>query len=871
MNDQLRKFNEEVVLKYNLYNGLFLALPFGETQTIGTLLAIFSRFCNSQIKNKKSPGQIIDQFFKAQGIYDDEKKIINILFQILQFIERQIVLFDALEDAAFSSTHDLTGNGSLENLLTKIDDKNKQRKFIEQIKQYQVRVVLTAHPTQFYPDTILGILAQLNFALQKNDLKEISNLLLQMGKTSFKHQKKPTPYQEAESLVWFLENVFYPVIPQIQQKITLAIKKFGGSGELNLNCIQLGFWPGGDRDGNPNVTPDTTLEVARLLKTRILQMYLLDIDYLIKKLTFKGILTKLEKIKHKLEKTHLRSQVIETIDINSSIYYKSSELLRDLNVIKSILIKNHNSLFIENIEELIIKVNCFHFYFAKIDLRENSEVHRKIFKKILFDLIKNKKINLKLNQYDYSTKKEKINILSSIIRKKIKYPAKKRQQNVVMRTVKTIQAIKKIQESNGEDGLCRYVISHTSSAMDVLELFTMLQLTGHFPQIIPVDIIPLFEEINDIENSEKIMHILYECHFYRRHLKLRDNTQTIMLGFSDGTKDGGYVAANWSIYKAKLRLTALAKQYGIKTIFFDGRGGPPARGGGNTHLFYRSLGSKIEHHNLQLTVQGQTISVNFGNEVTAKYNLEQLLTAGLEDLVLVNEISDFSKTDCSLMEKLSQESQKHYSLLKNNKLFVPYLEEMTPLRFYGELNIGSRPTTRHHSSTLKFSDLRAIPFVGSWNQIKQNVPGYYGFGWALSKLIKTDEKKLIHLYNNSLFFKTLVENTMMSLSKTFFPLTDYMKKDTKFGPFWKKLAKESKLTEKLILLIAKQTKLLEYDDLNRESIKLREEIVLPLLIIQQYAMVRYKEITGKAKLRSAYKKMILKALAANTNASRNSA
>lgn len=211
---------------------------------------------------------------------------------MLQFIERQIVLFDALEDAVFAVTHDLAGLGSLQSLITKVKNHEQQRNFIRQICDYQTRIMLTAHPTQFYPTPVLGILTQLVAALDNNDLKKISLLLLQMGKTSFKQHHKPTPYQEANSLIWYLENIFYAVIPEIQQHIAIMLRDFGYDGK-NPNCIDLGFWPGGDRDGNPNVMFTTTLEVARLLKTRILRMYILDLRQLVKKLTFEGVLEKL--------------------------------------------------------------------------------------------------------------------------------------------------------------------------------------------------------------------------------------------------------------------------------------------------------------------------------------------------------------------------------------------------------------------------------------------------------------------------------------------------------------------------------------------------------------------------------------------------
>lgn len=855
MNELLNSFHDNVALKYSLYNSLFLTLPFQKMQEVGTLLTLFSKYCSKEIKQGKPPKEIIEHFFKKNLNGENVSEQNHILFTMLQFVERQIVLFDALEDAAYALTHPLNGPGTLSSLINRIINTHHEKNFSSQIREYCVRIVLTAHPTQFYPYPVLGIITQLTQAIKNNNLKEISDLLWQMGKTSFKHQQKPTPFEEAQSLVWYIEHIFYPVIPSIHQQINSALQQFRAQ-PLESPCIELGFWPGGDRDGNPNIDSETTINVAKLLKSRILKLYAEDLRLLSKKLTFKGILNNLYLIRQNIEDNR---------------YATAAAFLEDLMTLRQTLIADHNSLFLDHLDAMIMKVRCFGFHLAAMDMRENAPMHRQVFQHLLNEL--DKKEGKKLKNYAQGNVLEKTAILKKLLQSDIHYTVKTQEDSQFVRTLQSIAAIKTVQKANGEKGLCRYIISNTQSALDVLELLTLLHFTGHFGNRIPVDIVPLFESIADLENSEAIMQELYECEFYQAHLKQRGHVQTIMLGFSDGTKDGGYVSANWSIYKAKLNLTRLATQYHIKVIFFDGRGGPPARGGGNTHNFYRSLGSKIDHHDLQLTIQGQTVSSNFGTEISARYNLEQLFTAGIDDLIFSETANDISTQDAELMEQLSQESLRVYTALKEDPLFIAYLEEMTPLKFYGELNIGSRPTTRKKTAQLRLTDLRAIPFVGSWSQLKQNIPGYFGFGSALQKLIKQGkEKQLKQLYQDSLFFRTLIENTMMSLCKTFFPLTAYMRKDPKFGKFWRRLHDEAKLTQILLEKISGQNCLLENDPLNRESIKLREEIVLPLLIIQQFAMTQLKELLNKnPALAQAYKEMILKALAANTNASRNAA
>lgn len=830
---KLQKFNDEVVLKYHLYNGLFLTLPFSGTQESGAWLASFASFCAHESLDTQSPSQLVDAFFRNNLKIHDEEEKIGCLFKMLQFLERQVLLIDSLEDAAFLNTHDLNGSGSLHHLLTKVENAGKEKSFCKTLDSYQVKIVLTAHPTQFYPKQVLTILPQLIEEFQKNDLNRINELLIQMGKTSFSHKQKPTPFQEAKSLLWYLENCLYSIVSRVQTSIDAAAVDFGYPKKHSQNAVAVGFWPGGDRDGNPFVTADTTLEVAKLLKTSILELYLNDLQRLIHKLTFVDVLDKLEAIKGKLFETQKAAITDSPQMASEAIYLHSSELLKDLEEIKTLLILNDNSLFLDSLQELITKIQCFGFHFAAMDMREDSGVHRKV-----------------LEEYRSTNT-----------------------GSLFTTTTNSIRAIKKVQSNNGEEGLCRYIVSHTETAQDILDVLSLLTLFGEFHGAIPVDIIPLFETIEDLENAPKIMKKLYKDINYLKHLKHRKNQQTIMMGFSDGTKDGGYVAANWSIYKAKVKLTALSKKCGVEVAFFDGRGGPPGRGGGNTHDFYRSLGSKISHSHPQLTIQGQTIGVTFGVKEAASFNLEQFFTAGIYDLIFSDEANDLSYADCKLLDRLSEESVKGYEQLKSDPLFVPYLEQITPLRFYGDLNIGSRPASRKKDSGFSLSDLRAIPFVGSWSQIKQNIPGYYGFGYALKVLMSEGcEKQLKRLYKKSLFFRTLTNNSMMSLLKTRFELTQYLKDDKKFGKFWLNLRDEAELTKQMVLVVSDQKELLEHDPVVRASIKIREEIVQPLLIIQMAALENMQKMDSEhSRWYLAYKKIVLKALAANTNASRNSA
>ena len=322
---------------------------------------------------------------------------------------------------------------------------------------------------------------------------------------------------------------------------------------------------------------------------------------------------------------------------------------------------------------------------------------------------------------------------------------------ITAETLESIQVMKEIQKNNGEKGCNRYIISNCNSLESILQVFAMLRLSNwNKPK---VDIIPLFETISDLKNSTSIVKSLFENPTYISHLESRGNKQTIMLGFSDGTKDGGYLMANWSIYKAKEDLSKLASEYNISVAFFDGRGGPPARGGGRTHEFYNSLGNDIQADDIQLTIQGQTISSNFGTLESSQYNLEQLLSSGIKNEIFINNSNNLDTQDRDTMDNLASMSHKAYEDFKAHPKFLKYLENITTLPYYAKTNIGSRPSKRGINKELSLDDLRAIPFVGSWSQSKQNVPGFYGVGTALNEYKKNNKFRVVkRLYRNNAFF-----------------------------------------------------------------------------------------------------------------------
>ncbi|OYX83523.1 MAG: phosphoenolpyruvate carboxylase [Flavobacteriales bacterium 32-34-25] len=855
---KIERFNQNVLSKYNIYNSVFITLPFDSIDNTGALLPLFTDVCETGFKKMETPKEIFEFFSKKYLHTDVEEDKIDLMFRFIQYIERQIVLFDAVEDAAFPIVNNMEGRGSLRDIKEKADARGKNEELIEFLENFNVRPVLTAHPTQFYPGAVLGIINDLTQAIRDNNLLQIKQLLAQLGKTPFIKNEKPNPFDEAVSLIWYLENVFYNTAGDMMHYLETNIS----DGNIKNPIIQLGFWPGGDRDGNPFVTTDITLKVAERLRTSILKCYYFEMRNLKRKLTFSGVDVLVTELENKLYRSVFYSR--------GEIYITLEEFKSQLNKIKTIIVEQHQSLYVDELEALLIKINLFGFHFATLDIRQNSKIHDAVFKDVFDFYLANGKDVFPKNYYELS-EAEKCNILTSV---KGDLIASDFKNEMTKSTIESIQAIKQIQESNGELGANRYIISNNENAVNVLETFALIRLTDwEHPS---VDIVPLFESVDDLQNAHNVMEQLYTNPVYAAHLADRGMKQTIMLGFSDGTKDGGYLMANWSIYQAKEALTAISRKYGVKVIFFDGRGGPPARGGGKTHKFYASLGPNIENNEIQVTVQGQTISSNFGTLDSCRHNLENLLSAGVTNQVFNKDLNKLSEEDKGVMNQLSDLGYKKYLSFKNHDKFIPYLEKMSTLKYYAKTNIGSRPSKRSKSEKLDFKDLRAIPFVGSWSQLKQNVPGFYGVGTALKHFEDTNQwDKVQNLYDSSMFFKTLLENSMMSLAKSFFPLTAYMKKDPEFGEFWQNIYDEFLETKRLLLKIAGHNELMENYPDGKASIQIRERIVLPLLTIQQYALLRINELNKESipndKLIKVYEKIVMRSLFGNTNASRNSA
>ncbi len=843
---RLEEFRKSVTNKFNIYNSLFLSLPYRDIENVGMLIPLLLDQCEQGLSAGKQPQEILETFFANFLEIKDERKRLDFMFKIIQYVERQVVLYDSVEDSAFPKLQEYTSSLSVKDYFELVNQTKNWDRISKNLSSFSARFVLTAHPTQFYTPAVLDIIAELRALIDSDQVDNIDLTLQQLGLTSLVNSKKPTPLDEAKNIIYILRNTYYDAIGELFEYIKSNIRD---EDFANYDIIKLGFWPGGDRDGNPFVTADITSKVADELRLTLMKCYYNELKALRKKLTFKSLEEDLNGLSARFYKA--------MFDAKSVIGY--DEIMKNLTSIRAKLVKNHHGLYLKQLDNFINKVHIFKTHFATLDIRQDHSKHVLVVETVL------KQQGAIKESLDELSDKD---LITWLLEKDLQLNPADFEEEIVKDTLANIKQLKEIQDKNGEDGCNRYIISNSEDIYSVLFVFGLFRWCGWKSDNITFDIIPLFETMKGMDAAEEVMQTLFDTPIYRAHLQRRNDKHTIMLGFSDGTKDGGYLKANWSILRTKETLSKVCKKNDIKAIFFDGRGGPPARGGGKTHRFYAAQTNDVANHEIQMTIQGQTITSTYGTKEQFIHNSEQLLTAGLSNDLYGKE-HVISAEQRKLIEALSELSFDKYNDLKQHDKFIPYLEHRSTLKYYTKANIGSRPGKRGSKEQLTLSDLRAISFVGSWSQLKQNVPGYFGIGTAIQKL--KDEGKLEavkKLYNEVPFFRALMHNSMMSLAKTNFDLTSYMRADKEFGEFWNILHDEFQLSKKMLLQISGLNILMEDEEVSRESVKIREQIVLPLLVIQQNALYH---ITQNSEFKELYEKIVTRSLYGNINASRNSA
>ncbi len=390
--EEIKEFEKLVKNKFEVYNSLFLNLPYSNIRNIGMFIPLLQQLCKSGLEDGKEPQEILDNFFKVHANISTEKGKINFMFQVIQYVERQIVLYDSVEDAAYPAIQKLSNDLSFKDFINLLEDKIKPADVSKVLSQFSARIVLTAHPTQFYSHSVLDIINRLRLLILENNINEIDLTLQQLGLTSLVNFKKPTPFEEAKNIIYFLRYVYYDSVSELYSHIKNILKNDNFD---NPDLIKIGFWPGGDRDGNPFVTSEVTMNVADELRMSLMKCYYGDLKIIESRMTFR----KVEALISGLRKNLYESMFNPSKEINFE------EILTPLSKIKEHIINDYNSLHVELLDDLINKVKIFKTHFAVLDIRQNHTIHLKLIEEIL------KKEKIISSSLSDITQEELINIL----------------------------------------------------------------------------------------------------------------------------------------------------------------------------------------------------------------------------------------------------------------------------------------------------------------------------------------------------------------------------------------------------------------------------------------------------------------------------
>ena len=512
--ERLKEFKKSVNNKFNVYNSLFLNLPYRNIENVGMVIPLMLDQCQKGLKSGQNPKEILESFFQNYVDIASEKERIDFMFRIIQYVERQVVLYDSVEDAAFPKLYKHSSNLTIKDYFELVDKNKSWDRIAEKLSTFSARLVLTAHPTQFYTPAVLDIITELRTLILGDKIDDIDVTLQQLGLTSLINSKKPTPLDEAKNIIYILRNVYYDAVGDLYAYLK---RNINNADFENYNIMKLGFWPGGDRDGNPFVTADITSDVADELRVTLMKCYYNDLKKLQQKLTFTDLQDFINELRANLY----------TAMFNPNKHVGYNDIIGPLNKIREILIDKYHQLYLSDLDHFIDKVKIFRTHFATLDVRQDHSIHIQVITAVLKQ---NGIIKSDLSELNDS---ELIDIL---LHKDLKLVADDYEEDIVKDTIKNIGQLKAIQQKNGEEGCNRYIISNSEDVYSVLFVYGLFKWCGWKSDAITFDIVPLFETMKGMEGAEAIMQQLFDMPEYMAHVKKRTKMQTMMLGFSDGTK-----------------------------------------------------------------------------------------------------------------------------------------------------------------------------------------------------------------------------------------------------------------------------------------------------------------------------------------------
>ncbi len=679
------------------------------------------------------------------------------------------------------------------------------------IGRLQLRPVFTAHPTEAARRTVLTKLRRLAELLEvRLDARgtetsrsrvdrRIAEIIDQIWQTDELRLDRPEPSDEARSMVYYFDQLFDDVLPDLGEDLEVQLSRL--TQEEIPVPIRFGTWVGGDRDGNPFVTPEVTMEVLRLHHDRCLRALIRAVARLAEELStssrivaisddlaaaltrerdllptvwqeFGGLNAeepyrlRLTYIHERLSNT--RRRILDGSEIDTDTEYPSSEDLRaDLEIIRTSLIQHQGGVIANgSLRRLIRNVETFGFRFATMDVREHARWHSRVLSALF------SRTGVEIEAMDTAER-------TALFARELAGTRPLSGPTTALddrdqRTLDTFVTIREAQDRYGPDVIESYIISMTEGPDDVLAAAVLAREAGLVDigaGVSRIGIVPLVETIDDLRASGDLLDGILSVPGYRSLLRMRGDIQEVMLGYSDSNKTGGITTSQWEIYKTQRNLRNAAQKHGVTLRLFHGRGGTIGRGGGPTHEAIMAQPFATIDGSLKVTEQGEVISDKYGLPALAARNLE-LTTASVLEASLLHRVSRQPESVLTqwteATETISSEAYAAYRELVDDPGIVPYFVGSTPVEELGEMNIGSRPSRRPgDADAVGLDDLRAIPWVFGWTQSRQIVPGWFGVGTGLRSARKAGYGELLHsMFDDWLFLQTFMSNVGMTLLKS---------------------------------------------------------------------------------------------------------
>ncbi|HGL0311713.1 TPA: phosphoenolpyruvate carboxylase [Streptococcus pneumoniae] len=821
------------------------------------------------------------------SLSNDEMVYISRYFSILPLLINISEDVDLAYEINHQNNIDQDYLGKLSTTIKLVAEKENA---VEILEHLNVVPVLTAHPTQVQRKSMLDLTNHIHSLLRKyrdvklglinkdkwyNDLRRYIEIIMQ---TDMIREKKLKVTNEITNAMEYYNSSFLKAVPHL----TTEYKRLAQAHGLNLKQakpITMGMWIGGDRDGNPFVTAKTLKQSALTQCEVIMNYYDKKIYQLYREFSLSTSIVNVSKqvremarqskdnsiyrekelyrralfdIQSKIQAT--KTYLIEDEEVGTR-YETANDFYKDLIAIRDSLLENKGeSLISGDFVELLQAVEIFGFYLASIDMRQDSSVYEAC----VAELLKSAGIH---SRYSELSEEEKCDLLLKELEEdpRILSATHAEKSELLAKELAIFKTVRVLKDKLGDDVIRQTIISHATSLSDMLELAILLKEVGLVDtERARVQIVPLFETIEDLDHSEETMRKYLSLSLAKKWIDSRNNYQEIMLGYSDSNKDGGYLSSCWTLYKAQQQLTAIGDEFGVKVTFFHGRGGTVGRGGGPTYEAITSQPLKSIKDRIRLTEQGEVIGNKYGNKDAAYYNLEMLVSAAINRMITQKK-SDTNTPNRyeAIMDQVVDRSYDIYrDLVFGNEHFYDYFFESSPIKAISSFNIGSRPAAR--KTITEIGGLRAIPWVFSWSQSRVMFPGWYGVGSSFKEFINKNPENIAILrdmYQNWPFFQSLLSNVDMVLSKSNMNIAfEYAKlcEDEQVKAIYETILNEWQVTKNVILAIEGHDELLADNPYLKASLDYR----MPYFNILNYIQLELIKRQRRGELSSDQERLI---------------